>query len=374
MTHPIQALRDELRDLFVDRDRIIDGMLTALVAGEHVLLLGPAGTAKSMLARALCERLEGGSYFQWLLTRFSTPEELFGPVSLTALEQGRYERIVTDKLPEAHVAFLDEIFKANSAILNSLLSILNERTFHNGQEAVAVPLVTLIGASNEIPDEEELVALYDRFLVRYALDYIEDDVDFLRMLTLPAPASPHVRVTFDELAHWRAQASEIPIPESVLADLVSLRRSLSAQGIVPSDRRYRRALGVLRAHAFVCGRDAIELDDLHVLADVLWTEPDERTAVAEAVAGILDRFDNRIEELATIAEDVFVRARRPRESAAQSYGAAMEAMTKITQLRREVYEVCEAAATAGRMTSSLERKRDRLDEMLAELLAETTAS
>ena len=135
-----------------------------------------------MLADELCRRIEGARYFQWLLTKFTTPEEVFGAVSLRALEQDEYRRVTTRKLPEAHVAFLDEVFKASSSILNALLTLLNERRFHNGREIVAVPLLTLFGAANELPEEDELAAIYDRFLVRFVVGYVVED------LALPAHA------------------------------------------------------------------------------------------------------------------------------------------------------------------------------------------
>ncbi|HEY6394949.1 MAG TPA: AAA family ATPase, partial [Candidatus Binataceae bacterium] len=127
----LARIRDELNRIFLERSEHIDGALAAMLSANHVLMIGPPGTAKSMLAEELCTRIEGANYFQWLLTRFSTPEEIFGAVSLKSLEQDDYRRVTTYKLPQAHIAFLDEIFKANSSILNALLSIINERIFHN---------------------------------------------------------------------------------------------------------------------------------------------------------------------------------------------------------------------------------------------------
>src|SRR5437899_5082641 len=163
----LKNIREELKQMFLERNDLIDGALAALLSSHHLLIIGPPGTAKSMLADELCRRIEGANYFQWLLTRFTTPEEIFGAVSLKALEQDDYRRVTTRKLPNAHIAFLDEIFKANSSILNALLTLINERIFHNGRQRAAVPLITLFGASNELPDEEELTALFDRFMLRF---------------------------------------------------------------------------------------------------------------------------------------------------------------------------------------------------------------
>src|SRR5919206_5226780 len=189
MTKPLQQLQQLRRDLeqtFPERRDTIAGALCAVVAGEHVLLLGPPGTAKSALVRAMAQAF-GGTYFERLLTKFSTPEELFGPISLKALEQDRYARVVTDKLPEAQFAFVDEVFKANSAILNSLLTAMNERVFHNDGAPLAMPLVSLFGASNELPEGKELEALFDRFLIRFDVAYLLRPSSFRAVLLAPEP-------------------------------------------------------------------------------------------------------------------------------------------------------------------------------------------
>src|SRR6185295_7186819 len=229
----LRTIREELQQLFLERTALIDGALIALLAAQHMLVIGPPGTAKSMLADEICRRLTGARYFQWLMTRFTTPEELFGAVSLKALEQDDYRRLTTHKLPEAHIAFLDEVFKASSSILNTILTIMNERRFHNGREVVEVPLLTLFAASNELPEEDELLALHDRFLLRFVVDYVEEDFRFLKLLQARPPAA-RTTLALDDLAAARAEVAALQVPGHVLRAVTDLRRELRRKDVVVS--------------------------------------------------------------------------------------------------------------------------------------------
>jgi MoxR-like ATPase len=279
------GLRGALCGVFLEREREIDGLLCALVARQHVLLLGDPGTGKSALTNALCGSIDGSRYFQWLMTRYTTPEELFGPVSLSALKADKFQRVPTGKLPEGNIAFLDEVWKANSAILNSLLTIVNERKWHNNGGAVAVPLEILVGASNELPEGEELSALYDRFLLRFWVEPLKSDGSFATLLLSDEPVLPAGLITLDEVHAAQAEAKALPLSRAVAERLAELRREIAGAGLPQaSDRRWKQCVSLLRARAWLAGDAAVSLDHFDVLAHALWSDPEQRSEIAKIVS------------------------------------------------------------------------------------------
>lgn len=279
----LAALIAALEAGLLERDAAVRLALLAALAGEHVLLIGPPGSAKSELARRLHRAFVDARYFERLLTRFSTPEELFGPLSLKALEDDRYERLTDGYLPTAGIAFLDEVFKANSAILNTLLTLLNEREFDNGSVRLAVPLISVIGASNEVPSDEALLAFYDRFLVRVAVAGVSDAA-FAALLALPsaAPTPPAAPLTADERAAVLATRDAVALGDDALAALRSLRTwlgSLEGGAGAPSDRRWRQFVGLMRVAAASEGRPALDALDLWLAPYVMAPEPGQAAAI-----------------------------------------------------------------------------------------------
>lgn len=278
----LRSLREALLDGLVERDHAIRLALLAALAGEHLLLVGPPGTAKSVIARRVHLALADGGYFERLLTRFTVPEELFGPLSIKGLEDDRYERLTDSYLPTATVAFVDEVFKANSAILNALLTLLNEREFDNGTRREKTPLVTVIGASNELAEGEELDALFDRFLLRLHVGPVSAE-GFRALLDLRGQSQPAIppelRLTAAELLAIREAADAVEVPNDVIALLVELRTFCAAEQIEVSDRRWRKLLKLMQVSALTNGRAKVSVWDAWLLQHCLWTEPDQRAKV-----------------------------------------------------------------------------------------------
>ncbi|MGE0822589.1 MAG: AAA family ATPase [Candidatus Binatia bacterium] len=363
----LRKVRDEFQQTFFERTELIDGALAALLAAQHVLIVGPPGTAKSMLADELCRRIDGANYFQWLLTKFTTPEELFGAVSLKALEADDYRRVTTHKLPEAHVAFLDEVFKASSSILNAILTIINERVFHNGHQVTHVPLLTLFGASNELPEDDELLALYDRFLLRFVVGYISEDFRFLKMLQTQE-ATQRTTLTLDELRTMQTETRAIVVPDAVLQGLADIRRELQKKGIVASDRRYRQSLSLLQALAYLRGRTTVIESDLFFLEHVLWKDPGEQPEVHNVIHGLIHGYEDEVQELLFQTRELRDYAERTWSSKEQQARAVIEAHTKIRHILSKIEEISQKVGETGRPLERVESIRQEVQAIQQHLL------
>ena len=289
----IHALLKQLSAGMHEREQIIAVALLGAIAGHNTFLYGPPGTAKSLISRRLAAAFKSQSYFECLMNRFSTPEEVFGPVSIKELKEDRYVRKTDGYLPTAEFAFLDEIWKSSPAILNNLLTIINEHLFKNGSERVKVPLKSLVVASNEVPPENQgLDALYDRFIIRLHVPPIQESKNFENLLqSRPSSDAPEIDANLvideQELAQWRDQILDVQISKDTMQIVGYIRQELADNfdelNVYVSDRRWQRAAMLMKASAFCNGRNETNHSDAVLLKHCLWTTPENREKVAEIV-------------------------------------------------------------------------------------------
>ena len=290
----LAQLARALEARFLGKDEVIRLLLIAVLAGEHAVLIGPPGTAKSALLRTFARMLQA-SYFEYLLTRFTEPNELFGPVDIAAFREGKYTRRIEGMLPTAEIVFLDEVFKSNSAILNALLTLLNERRYTSGSQVLKCPLLSAFGASNEVPSDETLTAIYDRFLLRirsdnldayHFQDLLQKGLQHEVMQLMDAPIVPIVHARELTELH-RAFAQRMRFSEEFFSQYKGLVFQIRAEGVSLSDRRVVKLLKLFAASAYLDGRAEPDAGDFFVLKHI-WNNEDQAAILESIVTPVLE--------------------------------------------------------------------------------------
>lgn len=384
----IQQLLQQLNERVFGKEHVIALSLLSAVAGESIFLLGPPGVAKSMVARQLKTAFRDAQSFEYLMSRFSTPDEIFGPVSIQKLKTSdTYERAMEGYLPTADVVFLDEIWKAGPAIQNTLLTVINEKIFRNGNREMHLPLKLLVAASNELPAKGEgLEALWDRFVIRIESRPIKLEKNFRAML-LDSHADflgptdftdstdfsgftgglghadfadnadfSDLKITSEEYAEWTERIDKIGVKIEVLDAISAIRKSLRAvnvdeaaerRNIYVSDRRWKNIVRLLRTSAFMQDREEVDICDLLPIYHCLWQEPEERDAIRNIVIrALFSPFADKLVEMKNaLAEDIkYHRVRRNPEDGRDYEGEIENLSDGLTSLEKQLGENLFASA------------------------------
>lgn len=376
MLERFKQLLGEMNRGIYEKETEISLSLLAALAGESIILLGPPGVAKSMVARQLKTAFRDAQSFEYLMSRFSTPDEIFGPVSIQKLKTSdTYERAVEGYLPTADVVFLDEIWKAGPAIQNTLLTVINEKIFRNGNREMHLPLKLLVAASNELPAKGEgLEALWDRFVIRIESRPIKLEKNFRAML-LDSHADfsgstgilghadfadnadfSDLKITSEEYAEWTEKICKIGVKEEVLDAISAIRKSLRAvnvdeaaerRNIYVSDRRWKNIVRLLRTSAFMQDREEVDICDLLPIYHCLWQEPEERDAIRNIVIrALFSPFADKLVEMKNaLAEDIkYHRVRRNPEDGRDYEGEIENLSDGLTSLEKQLGENLFASA------------------------------
>ena len=304
----IRRFKEELEKPFVARSEEVLVLLLGLLTSEHVILIGEPGTAKSALARRAADLLKA-RFFKYLLTRYTEPDELLGPIDINALRQGKYTRITRNKLPEAEIVFLDEIFNASSAILNTLLTVLNERIIYDGYNEIVVPLWTMISASNTVPEDPEYQALYDRFLLRHFVKPISEDkwlelLDTAWRIEKEGYRASQPILSVEDLKTLNSYILNNIDLSRIKRSLVKLYAVLEDQGIHLTDRRKGKALKVIAAHALYNNRTFAFEEDLFVLKYIAPRDKEEEEKVYITLIEELQTHEKILDELREIMNNI----------------------------------------------------------------------
>lgn len=374
----LRAIGSELGERFFERDDVVRTLITTVLAGQHSLVLGPPGTAKSELARELTSRITDAQYWEILLSKFTDPKRMFGPIDVAALSQGQYRQVYEGRATRCHVAFIDEIFKCSTAALNETLALLNERLYHpeNGGQPIGCPLIAAITASNELPSGEDTAAIYDRLLVRIEVNYLSDPSNFAELVRSavvnPAPAT---RTTVALAALQHAVEVEVPaigVPDGIVDAICTLRAGLRRKELIASDRRWRQAVRLLQAAAYLDGRAEVADTDLSILTHVLWDSPAERPTVERTVLELVNPDAGEALDLSDAIEELEAEldAKAGQSAESLSEWGIKEANPKLKKAGKRLEQMRSDAEGAGRSTATLDRVIGRQRAVLARVLSE----
>ena len=342
-----QSFRASLNGSFLDRSDVIDGLLTSLITKQNAFLFGPPGTGKSELVRAITGGFDGSKYFGYLLSPTTDPSELYGPVAVSKLLKDEYTRDVSGYLPDCNVAFLDELFRGSSAVLNSLLQILNERTFNNGKQAIDTEIQSIVAATNSFPTEEALQAFCDRFLFRPTITGLKSPIHKRTLMRWAVAQSPEwsrpkveSNLTYKDLVELQKQAAKTTVPDAFIDQFAEILDMLESRGISVSDRRRVQILSFMKGWAVVQGETEVHAAMLHqTLKHIIYTNPDEIEDINEVVKQVVPTAEEFMAGVKRAAQNTMRRFESTKQSIndrTASVGDLNRAVTEFGDMLREL--------------------------------------
>lgn len=371
----VRDIMSELKSELVEREIEVDLLVRSVLARTNLLLIGDPGTAKSLAIDQFMSHIEGAQLFKLLLAKDTPSEQVLGPVSLAALERDEFLRITNGKLPEAHLGFLDEIFKANSTVLNACLKLINERVFDNNGHSMPVPLWSLMGASNELPgtDRDDLRAFRDRFGLTRMVDHVRTSDGMKQVLRGQLErnrggqvAQAHTMLTANEVEQLQQAVAQVSVPAQVEKSLTELKTRAEAENLSISVRRYFEGVKMMQAAAILTDRTEVSTEDMKVFEHVLWTEPEDHPvaynltleyagAVTKKAAKLRGEYEESQHELNELQSEMPTDGSAPEAELMGKIGRVSNILKKLDE---RVGDSIESAQEEGHETGELDQLRE----------------
>jgi MoxR-like ATPase len=376
----LQQLREQLQNVYLDRSEAIDLIMVGLLSKMHIFLGGKPGTGKTELAKAVSEAITGTTFFHYLMTKTTVAEEVLGAPDLAELQKGKFVRDTEAMLPEAHLALMDEIGKANSIVRNSALGLMNEREFLNGKTKLQSPLITMIGCSNELLDGEEDGAFWDRLSLRYMVDYLGDED--LRILLLRKTGniySPKITtmLSLAELEQMQTDVKNVTFPAPVIDSLIDLQRELKKENYIVSTRKYVQIVTILKAYAYLQEEPEVSEDSFEILNHVIWNHPREQALIRKIVAKVGNPVNIQAQEiLAAITEKLsdlgncptYGTKKQQDDWATEGSGVLSDMRNMIDRLQSLIAQHPNRAKKAQQAIAEIESKKKPLLAKVSEIM------
>ena len=371
-------MRDALNGELLERSDVIDTALVALACRKHHFQVGPPGVAKSALVTRLVARiggLEETDVFYKLLTRTTVEDEIFGTPDFTEMLQNNvYVRNTHGRLPEARFAFLDEIFKGGSTVLNALLLAMNERQFDSEGDRIDIPLQVIFGASNELAEGEELDAMWDRLHFRHVVEPLQDPASFIKMMQGTFDPDPQPLLMLDDIIKAQQEADAVTVPLNIVQALKDLQHNLDKNhGVRPTDRRWRESLDIIKANAWYHGAEEVEILHCRILMHVMWDSPDQIDQVMDAVLALADPLErdaqNGYNDLLGLLRN-FNEQMQKAETRSKRNNLSVDTTKKIEDLKSEMKGLAVSLADQGRELPIMAAFDQKVREVSKHVLAE----